>query len=385
MSEQAMSRRSLLAQSGGVLAGLALADIARAYPARAGETLVPWIDQPPPSPNPAVANLRTWEELDSWITPEDRFFNVAHFDRQRIKGESWRLAVGGLVDKPLVLSLADLKARPRQDVVFTLECSGNHGFPWFATGIGTARWAGAPLAPLLKQAGVHKRGIEVVFYGSDSGEGEAHSVDGVLKVKQHFARSMSIEDAMNPHNILCFEMNGRPLPQVQGFPVRLIAPGWYGIANVKWLSRIEVLDTRFMGNFMAKDYVTLREERHGEETVWTQTSVGRTLLKSAPARVMRKGDAFRIVGAAWGAPIKAVQVRIDDGPWQAANIDPSKNAEFAWKFWDLDWKAAAGEHAITSRAIDITGKIQPAPDDPRLTGKRTYWESNGQVTRRVRV
>jgi DMSO/TMAO reductase YedYZ molybdopterin-dependent catalytic subunit len=267
-------------------------------------------------------------------------------------------------------------------VIFTLECSGNHGHPWFLSGIGTAKWAGTPLAPILQEAGVLDKGIEVVFVGSDEAEEEVRGI----KMKQNFARSMALQDAMHPTTLLCYEMNGKPLPQLHGFPLRLIAPGWYGIANIKWLKRIEVRETRFMGRWMARDYVTIREEQRGGETVWIETSVGRALLKSVPAKVTRKNGQYRIIGAAWGAPIQQVEVQIDGGPWVPATIDRSEEAEFAWKIWSLDWQnPAAGEHTIASRAIDMAGNIQPAMDDPRIAKKRTYWESNGQVTRRIRI
>jgi DMSO/TMAO reductase YedYZ molybdopterin-dependent catalytic subunit len=203
---------------------------------------------------------------------------------------------------------------------------------------------------------------------------------------QNFARSMSLADAMDPNHLLCYEMNGAALPQPHGFPLRLITPGWYGIANVKWLKRIEVRDTRYMGRFMARDYVTIREESRNGETVWTETSVGRSLLKSVPAKVTRQNGQHRIIGAAWGAPIQRVEVQIDGGPWTPAAIDRRGEAEFAWKIWSLEWeKPTPGEHTITSRAVDTAGNIQPAMDDPRIAKKRTYWESNGQVTRRIRL
>lgn len=221
-----------------------------------------------------------------------------------------------------------------------------------------------------------------MFYGSDRGEEEVRQI----KTPQNFARSMSVADALDTNHMLCYEMNGVSLPQGHGFPLRLIAPGWYGIANVKWLKRIEVLDTRYMGRFMARDYVTLREEQRGTEKVWTEKSVGRTLLKSVPGKVTRLDGKYRVAGAAWGAPIERVEVQIDGGAWQPASLDRSRRTDFAWRLWTLDWpNAAPGEHSITSRAIDRQGNIQPALDDPRLTSKRTYWESNGQVTRRVRL
>jgi Mo-co oxidoreductase dimerisation domain len=132
--------------------------------------------------------------------------------------------------------------------------------------------------------------------------------------------------------------------------------------------------------------VTIREEDHNGETVWAETSVGRTRLKSAPARVTRVDSDYRIIGAAWGAPIDRVEVKIDEGAWVPAAIDHSEEAEYAWKLWSLEWpKPSPGEHTITSRAIDTTGQIQPAMDDPWIAKKHTYWESNGQVTRRIRI
>ena len=208
-----------------------------------------------------------------------------------------------------------------------------------------------------------------------------------VKMRQNFARSMSVEDALQDTNILCYEMNGEPLPHANGAPLRLIAPGWYGIACVKWLKRIEVRDTRFMGRFMGRDYVTMREEKRPDgESVWMETSVGRTKLKSLAAKVTRIGDTYRIYGAAWGAPIQRVEVSIDGGTWQKATIDPEEDAEFAWKIWHLNWdNPSKGEHTVVSRAIDTSGNVQPAADSDYITGKHTYWESHGQVVRRVHI
>ena len=382
-----LARREFIINGSAALAALAVfqSQFAWAFPSRAGETVVAWLDQPAENPVPEVIKSQlVWEDLDSWVTPNDKFFSIAHFDRPVIDANSWKLEIDGLVKKPMALTLADLKARPRQKVTFTVECSGNHGFPFFTGGIGNAAWAGTPLAAILEEAGVKKEGIEVVFWGTDAGDVELKERD--IKMHQNFARSMSLAEAMSPNNILCYEMNGAALPAPNGFPLRLIAPGWYGIANVKWLKRIELRDRPFRNKFMARDYVTIREEDHNGETVWAETSVGRALLKSAPARVTRKDDSYRITGAAWGGPIAKVEVKIDDGPWQPAAIDNSDEAKFAWKIWYLDWKnPAKGEHMVTSRAIDVSGQIQPAMDDPWITKKKTYWESNGQVTRRIGI
>src|SRR5918998_1990502 len=287
MDTRDVSRRDLLRHGGAVMAGLAflrLPEVALAFQAQPGEEVVPWLDQPDPNPAPEITGqLLQWEALDSWITPTDKFFYVQHFGRPAIAEQGWRLEITGFVRRPLTLTLADLRARPRQEVTFTLECSGNHGDPAFIGGIGTATWAGTPLAPLLREAGIHDWGTEVVFWGSDAGAQEV----GGTTITEQFARSMAREDAMNPQNLLCYEMNGAPLEAAHGFPVRLIAPGWYGVANVKWLRRIEAMGTRFQGRFMAREYVTRREEQRDGRTVSVFTWVSRDLLKSAPAKVVR--------------------------------------------------------------------------------------------------
>lgn len=383
-----LSRRDLVLKGSTALAAYAVLHASRAgaFPSRPGETVIPWADQPPPMDDPTVGRQLVWEELDSWITPNEQFFEVTHFGWPVIDAATWKLEIDGLVRQPLSLTLDDIKARTRQEETVTLECSGNHGFPVFTGAVGNARWTGTPLAPLLEEAGVLAEGIEVVFWGTEQGEVRIEDAIRNVVMVQNFARSMSLADATSPHNILAYEMNGDPLPERNGYPLRLIAPGWYGVANVKWLKRIEVRDRRFANQFMGRDYVTIREEEHNGETVWTETLVGRMNLKSAPARVTRAEDAYRITGAAWGAPIAKVEVRIDEGPWQQATIDRTEEAPYAWRIWSYDWPSPpTGEHAVTSRAVDTAGNVQPAMDDPWIAKKHTYWESNGQVTRHVTI
>jgi DMSO/TMAO reductase YedYZ molybdopterin-dependent catalytic subunit len=413
---QEMSRRTLLKGGGAAIAGvsaLQVAGPAHAFPGGRGEEVIPWLDQPAPVPEGLdLPNLLVWEELDSFLTPADNFFVVSHYGNPVVPAAGWSLSIGGLVAEPLTLTLDDLKSRPRREVTFTLECSGNTGFPFFIGGIGNARWAGARLAPLLERAGILEQGTEVVFYGADSGRVTIRDNGGVLgggrtgqvaddgaggldlTITEQFARSMSLEEALSDENLLCYEMNGVPLPTKHGFPVRLIAPGWYGVANVKWLTRIEVMDQRYAGRFMARDYVTIREQTRDGQTVWTFNTVKHDRLKSAPAKVTRRGDRYSIMGAAWGAPIAEVEVQIDDGPWMTAELDERRHRKggsrnrsgFAWRFWTLHWgKPAAGEHTIRSRAFDVDGNVQPPPDDPYLASKVTYWESNGQIARRVAI
>ena len=350
------------------------------------EKVIPWADTPPEAEFPGM-DLFNWEELDSWHTPVSKFFKASHYNVPEIDPSKYSLEVSGLVRKPMKLSIDDLKSMPSKEIDFTLECAGNRGFPWFVGGVYNAKWKGTPLAPILEEAGIMEDGIEVVFYGSDMGEEDVQPFYvQPVSMNVNFGRSMSVPDAMNPNNLLCYGVNGQDLPSAHGYPLRLIAPGWYGVANVKWLKKIEVQATRYMGKFMASNYVTIREEVKDGETIWSQSSVGRSRLSSAPAKVTADSGKFRIYGAAWGAPIERVEVKVDDGPWTQTNIYQGQDAEFSWKFWKLEWKdVSPGNHRITSRAIDTSGTIQPTPDDPFLQGKKTYWESNGQLTREIQI
>jgi DMSO/TMAO reductase YedYZ molybdopterin-dependent catalytic subunit len=381
-------RRGLLIGGSTALAAVAFARLDRlvaAVPLEQGEVVIPWLDQPAEVPPPAqsvIGQQLVWEELDSWITPTNKFFTIAHFGPPTIDLATWSLDVTGLVRRSLSLTLDQIKARPCQEVTFTIECSGNTGLPFFWGGIGNATWAGTPLAGVLQEAGIQDQGREIVFYGTDVGKQKVRDLD----IVQPMARAMSVAEAMNPNNLLCYEMNGAPLDVGHGAPLRLLAPGWYGVANVKWLDRIEVIDTRFEGHFMARDYVTIREEQRDGQPVWTETLVGKALLKSAPARVSRTDGGYRIAGAAWGAPVASVEVQVDGGPWMPAAITEGAGAEYAWRFWSLSWpNAAPGEHTVTSRATDTAGNVQPAMTDPSIAYKRTYGESNGQITRRVQI
>jgi len=395
MDDRLISRRDALVRTGSTLAALAFFQSPLFAWGRPGEQTIAFLDQPPAPPPPlAGLNQLDWQQgLDSWITPNDKFFHVGHYGVPEVDAAKWKLEIAGRVARPQSLTLSAIKALPRKDVVFTLECSGNSGFPFLQGAIGNAKWTGTPLAALLQKAGRKPDGVEVVFYGADEGEEPMQYIGGLgdkmgeFKAKAPFARSMSWAEATDPANLLCYEMNGQPLPAANGFPLRLIAPRWFGISNVKWLTRIEVTDERFLGAFQAQRYMTVRElPREGGKTVWTRTAVGRSLLKSIAAKVTLQDGKYRIYGAAWGAPVARVEVRIDDGPWKTAVFDKGAEHEFAWKFWHLDWTGpAAGEHKITSRAVDKEGRVQPAKDDPSVANRKTYWEANEQITRTIRI
>ncbi|MFN7921092.1 MAG: sulfite oxidase [Bryobacteraceae bacterium] len=344
-----------------------------------GDQPVPFLDVKPFNPE---RPMLPWDQLDSWITPTEQFFRVGHYGFPEVDLAKWTLDVSGLVERPRSFSLDELRKRKSKEYVATLECSGNGPVGGL---IGNAKWRGTPLAPILKECGVKPGGIEVVFFAADSGVEKIRNAE----YPQNFARSLSVRDAMKDDVLVCWELNGKPLDKNHGAPVRLIVPGWYGVAWVKWLTRIEVHDRAFLSRFMGRDYVTIRGEKKGDTTIWRETSVGRLNLKSVVARVVKRADgSYRAMGAAWsdGTPIRNVEIRVDDGNWNSVNIDKKNSAPNCWVFWSWDWKdAKPGEHTLTARATDARGRVQPTPDDPSIALKKTYWEANQQAVRKIKV
>jgi DMSO/TMAO reductase YedYZ molybdopterin-dependent catalytic subunit len=348
--------------------------------AEEGGVLIPFLDA-----QPGGRKQTRWHELTNWHTKSEDLYVVSHYKVPTLKAEDHVLEISGLVRKPKKLTLADLKARKRKTITATLECGGNGLGVGFMGAIGNMKWTGTPLADLLDDCAPLKRGIEAVFFGADEQTEKIREKD----YPQNFARSLHINDAMRDDLLLCYEMNGEPLTKEHGFPLRLVVPGWFGISWVKWLNRIEVLDRRYMSKYMATEYVTLRGEERGDKTIWRLTSVGPMDVKSIIARAVKlKEGTVRLTGAAWGdgTPIKTVEVKIDDGPWQPAKIDRSPRDKYTWRFFSLDWKKpVVGEYKVVSRAIDEEGRIQPSADDPEIKLKKTYWEANQQWPRKIRI
>ena len=378
-----MTRREMIKGSVGV-AALAFAQ----YPlslfggpeAEAGGVLIPFLDAQPP-----VKRQTRWQELTNWFTKSEDLYVVNHYNTPALNAEDHVLEISGLVRKPRKLTLADIKSRKRKTITATLECGGNGNGTTFMGAIGNVRWTGTPLASLLDDCAPLKRGIEVVFFGSDEHIEKIREKD----YPQNFARSLHITDAMRQDLLLCYEMNGEPLAKEHGFPLRLVVPGWFGITWVKWLNRIEVLDRRYMSKYMAQEYVTLRGEERAEKTIWRLTSVGPLDTKSIIARAVKlKNGVVRLTGAAWGdgTPIKTVEVKIDDGPWVAAVIDHAHRDKYTWRFFSFDWNnPLPGEHTLVSRATDEEGRVQPGSEDPAIKLKKTYWEANQQWPRRIMI
>jgi DMSO/TMAO reductase YedYZ molybdopterin-dependent catalytic subunit len=343
------------------------------------DIVLPFMDQ-----QPAGRGLR-WEQLTDWFTPNEDVFNVQHYGVPEFDVGKWNLEVSGLVKRTRTFTLEDIKSRKATTITATLECSGNGSNAGFMGAIGNVRWTGTRLAPLLAECSPLKRAIEVVFFGMDEKVEKIREKD----YSQHFARSLAINDAQRDEIILAYEMNGKALPKSHGGPLRLIVPGWFGIAWVKWLSRIELLDRRYMSKYMAREYVTIRGEEKDGSTVWRETSVGPMDVKSIVARAVRRDNgAVRFSGAAWtdGTPLRAVEVRINDGDWVAATLDQNQTSKYSWTFFQYDWKnPGPGEHTIVSRAIDTDGRVQPAADDPQIKLKKTYWEANQQWPRKLKI
>ena len=350
----------------------------------ADEELVPFTDMPPEFVAPPVAPGATHyldsRTISSFYTPNDDFYIIQHYGQPTEVAANHSLRVTGLVNKELTLDMAAIRARPKVEIDAGFECGGNS--PRLFQGlIGNAKWGGTPLKPLLEEAGIKTDGIEVVFYGIDKGEETIRDV----KVEQSFGRSMHITDALNAGAILAYEMNGEALPLYHGAPLRLVVPGWYGVANVKWLSQIHVQDRRFMGRFMGRDYVTLSKQDIGGEVRWEERSVTKIRLKSSIVRVTKSSGGHRISGFVLndGTPLRAVEISIDGGPWQAATMDTA-NGQYSWKLFSYDWKgASAGEHTLVSRVIDVNGQVQATQEE--LPEKPTRWENYAQFPRKVMV
>ena len=381
------TRREIL-RGGLALAGLSVLGIPEwAIPALAqGETLVPFTDLPEtvnttPTPDRRIIDLR---KIDGPLTPKDQFFTTQHYGHPVVDPATFRLKVTGLVNQPKSLSLDDLRKLGSTEVVAGFECSGNRRPLQGLSGNG--RWTGVPLKTVLDAAGVKPAAREFVFFGADHGEEEVEWRTSKFKVDQQFGRSLNREKAMSAEPLLAFAMNGEPLTRHQGSPLRLLVPGWYGVANVKWLAHIHVQEEQYLGKYQARWYRTLKGEMIDGEMKWKETAITHLQLKSFIARVSRDGSRHKVLGVVLhdGTPIKSVEVRVDDGPWQPATMDPSTTAKYSWKLFNYTWNGATpGEHTIVSRVTDVNGNVQPTLED--LENKKSFLEDNSQHPRKVMI
>lgn len=304
------------------------------------------------------------EALRYETTPTGLHYLLVHWDIPDVDPGRWRLRVGGLVRNQLELDVADLRALPARSLRVTLECAGNGrarlsprpvSQPWLNEAIGTAEWRGVPLAGLLAEAGIDERAAEVVFTGADRG------IQG--GIEQWYQRSLPIVDAMRPEVLVATEMNGEPLPPQHGSPARLVVPGWYGMASVKWLTSIDVVAEPFAGYQQTPAY---RYQRDADDPGEPVTRIRVRALMIPPGipdffsrrRVVDRGI-VRLTGRAWSGhgPVERVEVGVD-GRWADATLEPAADP-FAWRGWSFTWDAGVGDHELACRATDAAGNRQP--------------------------
>ena len=351
-----------------------------------GETLVPFTDLPEvfnatPAPDRRLLDVRT---IAGPLTHRDHFFTTQHYGHPEVDGGTFRLRLSGLVDRPVSFSLDELRRMKPVDLVNGFECSGNRR-PLQGL-CSNGRFTGVPLRAVLDAAGVKADAREFVFFGVDRGDEDVEFRGQTFKVNQQFGRSLPREKALSPEPLLAYAMNDEPLTKHQGFPLRLIVPGWYGVANVKWLTEIHAQHDPFVGKWQARWYRSLRGEMINGEMKWTESAVTHQQLKSFIARVTRDGARHKVLGVILndGTPIKTIEVKVDDGPWQPATIDPATKDRFGWKLFTFAWSGATpGEHTLVSRVVDANGQVQPTAED--LANKKTFLEDNSQHPRKVMI
>ena len=355
-------------------------------PLAAAETLEVFTDIPDnvrweTPPDRRLLDVRT---IDGPFTPRDKFATTQHYGHPSIDPAAFRLKISGLVDRPTALSLDDLKKLGSTDLVAGFECSGNRG-PLHGL-CGNGRWTGVPLKKVLNAAGVKAAAREFVFFGADHGEEEVQWRTQKYTIDVPFGRSLNREKAMSSDPLLVWALNGEPLSRHQGAPLRLLVPGWYGVANVKWVSQIRVQEDAYTGKYQTLWYRTIKGEMIDGELKYVETAVTHMNLKSFIARVTKVDNQHKVLGVVLndGTPITSVEVKVDDGPWQLAKLDPATKDKYGWKLFTYIWTGAtSGDHVIVSRATDATGRVQPTEEE--LATKKSFLEHNAQAPRKVKI
>jgi sulfane dehydrogenase subunit SoxC len=306
------------------------------------------------------------EALVHDATPVGLHYLLIHYDIPLADEAGWRLEVGGAVTTPLSLGMAELQARPRTTQRVTMECAGNGrttmapralSQPWGLEAVGTGEWTGTPLRPLLDEAGLTADAVEVVFRGADRG------VEG--GIPQHYERSIRLDDPALDRALLVWGLAGGPLPPQHGFPLRLVVPGWYGMASVKWLQRITAVTTPFTGYQQAVAYRWAATEHDPGRPLSTIAVRSLAIPPGIPDFSTRRrhldAGPHTVRGRAWSGAGEVVRVEVstDRGAtWADAEVGPPVD-RFAWHPWTWRWDAAPGEHELWSRATDATGATQP--------------------------
>jgi len=306
------------------------------------------------------------EALRYEVTPAGLHYVLVHYDIPAINAADWSLRVDGAVRRPITLGIDDLDHRARRTLRVTLECAGNGrakllprpvSQPWLDEAVGTADWAGVPLAPLLRDAEPLPEAVDVVFTGAD------HGVE--RGVEQDYQRGLPIAEALRDEALLADRMNGAPLPPQHGYPLRLIIPGWYGMAHVKWLRRITVLTRPFDGFQNAVAYRVKRSAADPGEPVRRIRPRALIVPPGFPdfmsrTRFVPPGEHL-IEGRAWSGtgPVVRVEFSADSGAsWQVAEL--SRPAEpWGWSSFRVRWLATPGRYELLVRAADDAGHVQP--------------------------
>ena len=308
------------------------------------------------------------EALRYDVSPAGLHYLLIHFDIPAVDAATWRLKIGGRVRNPLELSLEQVRSRPSQTITVTLECAGNGrarlsprplSQPWLVEAVSTAEWTGTKLGPLLEEVGLGPDAVEVVFTGADRG------IQG--GVEQDYARSLTIADAMRPEVMLVHAMNGEPLQPQHGFPLRLLVPGWYGMTNVKWLHRIDVLAESFEGYQMVRGYRRRADEDDPGIPVTRMMPRALMVPPGIPDFMTRRRtmplQPCRLEGRAWSGwgAITAVEVSTDGATtWMPAELDGDAPSSWAWRGWSFVWTPSAqGDYELSCRASDEAGNVQP--------------------------
>ncbi|HEY3392747.1 MAG TPA: sulfite oxidase [Lacipirellulaceae bacterium] len=362
-----VSRRMLLAGAAGVPLSYGLIRALSAATPANGSRLVMRETEP--------QNLESdFSTLSSFLTPNENFYVRNHFAVPQIDSKSWRLKVEGAVAKPVQLTYDELVKLPSETRTVTLECAGNgrvflipkvEGAQWQLGAVGTAEWTGVPLKTILDRAGVDPRAVDVVLEGADSGEPTKPSKPA-KPIK--YARSVPILLARTGTILLAYKMNDEPLSSAHGFPVRAVVPGWYGMASVKWLTRIVASKEAFHGYFQTVDYAYW-QHRDGLpiRVPVTDIKVKSQIARPALGEVLAKGTTYRVFGAAWSgsSAISKVEVSTDGGNHYTTAKLLGEPVEHAWRLWEFYWNvpSSAGKYMLTARATDSNGVSQPSQRD----------------------
>jgi DMSO/TMAO reductase YedYZ molybdopterin-dependent catalytic subunit len=311
--------------------------------------------------------------LKDYLTPNDLFYVRSHFAAPKLDVKTFRLKVGGAVEQRLELTYDQLQELPAKSMTLTLECAGNgrafltpkpKGVPWELGAVSTAEWTGVPLSAVLEKAGMKKGAIDVVLEGGDTGEPKN---DAKPAGSLHFTRGLPLEKAMKPEVLLAYRMNGKPLPESHGFPLRAVVGGWFGVASIKWLSRILVTEKPFVGYEQSIDYSTW-ERRDGIPSLApiTEMEVKASIARPYAGETIPAQDAYRVYGAAWTgeSEVTKVEVSTDAGKtWNDAKL-LGKPVPFAWRIWEYGWQGMKpGKATLMARATDKRGRIQPMERD----------------------